>query len=228
VRAKPAFSLVDVAADLGRMDEDLWNRLLVREGPLDLLLAPENPTPLQMPAGQLPQLVEFWRTLYDVVLLDLPGSHHDLSFTLARHADLLLLISTCELASVYSTARKSAYLESCGIRPGEIKAVLNRFRPAFPLESWGKIVGQPVFARVSEAGDTLQKVLLDGKPMPAHSKFGSDIAALARQLTGWALTPAQANKETPRRVQSGSGLFSPLLRALRPKPPCVLNINASD
>jgi pilus assembly protein CpaE len=228
LRAKPAFSLLDVPADLGRMDEDLWNNLLAHQGRLDLLLAPESPRPLQIRASQLPQLVDFWRTLYGAVVLDLPGSHHELSLGLALHADLLLLISTCDLGSVYATARKSAYLESFGVRPGAIKIVLNRFRSTSTLESWNTVGERPVFAHVSDAGDALQKVLLDGKVMPARSKFGMDISTLARQLTGSSSISAPSNRTKHRVIKSGVGFLSQLSGALRPKPLCVLAINGSD
>jgi Flp pilus assembly CpaE family ATPase len=222
VKAKPAFSLVEVASNLGRMDEDLWNNLAVRQGPLDLLLAPQSPTPLQMQAEQLSQLLDFWRNLYDAVILDLPGTHHELSFGLARLSDLLLLVSTCNLGSLYATARTRTYLESCGVRPEVIKIVLNRFKPAFALKSWDEVVGQPVFARVTDAGEALEKALLEGKLTPTHSKFRSDITALAQEITHWPLASKDANKGKPNVVKPWNGGLTRLFAGLRAEPPLRL------
>ncbi len=212
LKLKPAFSLLDCVADLDRLDQELWNTLLTHVGPLDVLPAPAAPTPLDMPRSEVSRLLDFLRTRYDAVILDLPSFPTEFSVECARQADALLVIATCDLPSIYSTARHTAYLESCGVRSGSIRIVLNKFRPTFALESWNAVVGRPVFARLAEAGRILEEALMKGEPVADNSSFGVDVASIARQLTG---LPLDRSNHQYALIQRCRALFGRLRKKFR-------------
>lgn len=187
LKLKPAFSFLDCIADVDRLDDELWNKLLVRSGPLDVLAAPTGPTRMEASQRSLVHIFDRWRTSYDTIILDLPSSPTELSLECARQADMMLLVAGCDLASVYSTTRQNTYLANSGMRPNAVKIVLNRFRPSFMPDVYTEMVGQPIFARLSEAGQVLERALMQGEPVPGHSRFATDIVGLAEQLTGKSL-----------------------------------------
>lgn len=199
LKLKPAFSFLDCIADVDRLDDELWNKLLVRSGPLDVLAAPTEPTQMEASQRSLVHIFDRWRTSYDTIILDLPSSPTELSLECARQADMMLLVAGCDLASVYSTTRQNTYLANSGMRPNAVKMVLNRFRPSFMPDVYTDIVGQPVFARLSEAAEALERALMQGQPVPGRSRFATDIVALAERLTGKSVS---TNRRTPSFMSS--------------------------
>ena len=208
LRQTPAFSVMDLASDLTRIDEDLLKNMVVGVGALDVLFAPARPISFHIPVNDFLRIIEFWRSVYDCVILDLPSCYSEFSIALARSADLLLLIAACELSAIHSTVRTISYLEQCGVRSMEIKVVLNRYRQAeLPSKSLDAALGRKVFAHIGEAGKMLQRAVLDGVPVSPTSAYACDIAGLAQQLTGWPIA-------MPRRTRRKLGPLK-LLRKLR-------------
>jgi MinD-like ATPase involved in chromosome partitioning or flagellar assembly len=193
----PAFSLMDVAVNSWRMDEDLWQTFRATSGPLDVLLAPHRAVSIRVNADELSNMLDFWRSCYEVVILDLPTCCSDAGIDLARLAELVLIVATNEAACVYSTMKTIQHLEQCSVPSGAIKIVHNRHAgtSSDPLQL---ALQREVLGRVCEAGKLLERALLDAKPAPADSAFSSDIAALARTLTG--LPVAEARQRGAKRT----------------------------
>ena len=208
LRQTPAFSIMDLAADVSRIDEDLLKNMVIEVGPLDVLFAPAKPICLQIPASDLLRIIDFWRSVYDCVILDLPSYYSEFSVALAQSSDALMLVASCELSAIHSTIRTISYLEQCGVKSTGIKVVVNRYRPAeIPSKSLDAALGHEVFARICEAGKVLQKAMLDGVPVPPTSAYSSDIAAIAQKLTGWPIALPPNQRREARLIQ--------LLRKLR-------------
>lgn len=205
LKQRPKFSLRDVVTHVSRIDEDLWRTMIVRLESLDVLLAPSDPVLFEMPETRLLGLVDFWRSVYDCVILDLPSCYSELSTRAACISDLLLLVSTCELTAIHSTARTISYLEQNGVRPKSIKLVLNRDQQGrLWHETLGETLGDRVLGCITAAETVLKKSVLDGSPVRSASKYGADIAAIASQVTGWpiAQSPAGATKLRSMRFLS--------------------------
>lgn len=186
LRQTPSHNVLQVSANLTRLDEDLFKRTVVEVGPLDVLLAPLESASFHISIEDLPHVIEFCRSLYDCVILDLPSCHSDLSVGIARIVDALLLVSNHELAAVHATLRTISYLQRSGVPPARIKLVLNRYRHGESLfDSLGPTFRETVFAHISEAGEDLRRALLGDVPIPPGSDYACDIAGLAHKLTGW-------------------------------------------
>jgi Flp pilus assembly CpaE family ATPase len=194
-RKRPTFSILDMAANLTRIDEDLLETMVVEVGPLDVLFAPAKPVSLQISVPELLRIIEFLRSVYDCVIVDLPSYCSAFSVEVARAADLLMLVTTCEVSAIHSTVRTISYLEQCGV--SSMKVLLNRYRQAtVPSKSLDAALGHKVFAHICEAEKMFQRAVLDGIPVPTNSKYSSDIAAIAQRLTGWPM--ATDGKPTPK------------------------------
>lgn len=220
LRQTPTFSIMDLSANLSRIDEDLLKNMVVKVGPLDVLFAPTKPVCFHIPGSDLLRIIDFWRSVYDCVILDLPSYYSELSVALAQNSDALILVTSCELSAIHSTIRIISYLAQCGVKSTAIKVVVNRYRPSeLPWKSLDAALGHEVFGRICEAGKMLQNAVLDGVPVPRASAYASDIAAIALNLTGWPIAlppnnprelgPIQLLRKLRRHFPLWSGAVAP-------------------
>ena len=118
LKLKPEFHLEDVQRDWARMDDDLWARLTVPAFGVDVLAAPEDPTRRTEVSRQFAaELCAFWRERYEIVVLDLPDVRTAADCGFTAQADLILLVTTNELAALQATRRSLRYLDAERGRP---------------------------------------------------------------------------------------------------------------
>ena len=186
LKLKPEFHLEDVLRDWMRMDDDLWSRLTVQAFGVDVLAAPEDPTMRTEVSRQFAgELCAFWRERYEAVVLDLPDvrAASDCGFT--SQADIILLVTTNELAALQATRRSLRYLDAGAGDHAKLRLILNRHTPVsgFKREEVNTALAMQPFAILNNDYAVIQAALLDGKPVPPESRFGQSVQALCRQLS---------------------------------------------
>ena len=185
LKLKPEFHLEDVRRDWVRMDDDLWSRLTVSAFGLDVLAAPEDPaTRIEVSRQFAGELVAFWRERYEAVVLDLPDVRVLAECGFAALADLVLVVTTNELAALQSTSRGLHYLNAAGSDRAKLRLILNRYTPATGLkcEDVKTALSLDPFAILCNDYEGIQSALLEGKPVPQGSRFGASVQALCEQL----------------------------------------------
>jgi pilus assembly protein CpaE len=196
LKLKPEFHLEDVLRDWARMDDDLWSRLTVPVLGLDVLAAPEDPTIRSEVSRQFcGELCGFWRERYEAVVLDLPDVRAAVDCGFAALADIVLLVTTNELAALQATGRGLRYLDAGAGDRGKLRLILNRYTPVTGLnrEDVKTALALEPFAVLSNDYEVIQAALLDGKPAPPGSRFAASVQALCRQLSH---TGAPPKKDT--------------------------------
>jgi pilus assembly protein CpaE len=186
LKLKPEFHLEDVLRDWSRMDDDLWSRLTVPAFGVDVLAAPEDPTTRTEVSRQFAaELCAFWRERYEVVVLDLPDVRAAADCGFAALADIVLLVTTNELAALQATGRGLRYLNAGSGDSAKLRLILNRYAPAAGLnrEDVKTAIALEPFAVLANDYEVIQAALLDGKPAPHGSRFASSVQALCRQLS---------------------------------------------
>ena len=202
LKLKPEFHLEDVLRDWARMDDDLWSRLTVPAFGLDVLAAPEDPTTRAEVSRQFAgELCSFWRERYEAVVLDLPDVRAAVDCGFAALADIILLVTTNELAALQATRRGLRYLDAGAGDRAKVRLILNRYTPLTGLkrEDVKTALALEPFAILGNDYEAMQVALLDGKPVPASSRFGASVQALCRQLS---------NKNAPEKKNTSSWLTS--------------------
>jgi pilus assembly protein CpaE len=193
LKLKPEFHLGDVLRDWKRMDEDLWNRLILQAAGIDVLAAPEDSS-IRFDCGkQAPELVAFWRQRYQTVVIDLADVRAAIDSGLAAQVDTVLLVTTNELAALQTTRRALRCLDQAVPDRGRLRLLINRYTPATGLkrDDVQKALAVEPFATLCNDYETIQAALLEGRPAPAGSRFAASIEALCRQLQDKKPSPAK-------------------------------------
>jgi pilus assembly protein CpaE len=184
LKLKPEFHLGDVLRDWNRMDEDLWNRLILQAAGIDVLAAPEDPALRFDCARQAADLMAFWRQRYQTVVLDMSDVRAAADSGFAAQADAVLVVTTNEIAALQTTRRALRCLDQAVPDRGRLRLLLNRYTPATGLkrDDVQKALSLEPFAELCNDYETIQSALLEGRPAPSGSRFAASIEALSRQL----------------------------------------------
>jgi pilus assembly protein CpaE len=187
LKLKAEFHLGDVLRDWKRMDEDLWGRLTVPFAGIDVLLAPETPT-VRFEIGRplAGELLAWWKARYDTIVLDAPDLRAAAETGLAALADVVLLVTTNELAALHATRRAVEFLAHTQADRARLRLIVNRYTPATGLkrDDVKTALQMEPFAVLSNDYSLLQDALLDGKPVSSKSPFRAGTQALCAQLQG--------------------------------------------
>ena len=185
LKLKPEFHLGDMMRDWKRMDQDLWGRLTIPACGIDVLAAPEDPAArLDVGRQAAAYLCAFWRERYQTVVLDLADVRSAADSGFAALADTILLVTTNELSALQTTRRALIFLDQASPNRARLRLVLNRYTPATGLkrEDVQKALAVEPFAALCNDYETIQAALLEGRPAPSNSRFGTGVQALCRQL----------------------------------------------
>ena len=186
LKLKSNYSFVHALSNSSRMDDDLWNGMVIPCRGIDVLLSPEHPVDLLNEAQDLPAIVDYWRETYESVILDTPGAYRQWGLSLAALCDELLLVTTNEVAAIRSTKHALDYLERNEVDLSKIKLIVNRYNIEAGLTQPDieAALHMPVFHFLPSDYEGVQKALMGGKPAPSGTKVGKSIIGLAEALTG--------------------------------------------
>ncbi len=190
-------SFIDALSHAGNLDADLWKGLVVACRDFDVLLSPHNPLDYTAEAGAAAGLVSYARHAYNLVILDTGGLGESLGLEVAKLSDEVLLVTTSELAAVYSAKRWIACLGSHGVARSRIRLVVSRWRRDLGLdrEQIEAALGLSVFQILPNDSQPVEAALIEGRPVAPGSPYGKSLAELAQRLLD---SPAIATKAYPR------------------------------
>ncbi|MBS1859727.1 MAG: hypothetical protein JST11_30425 [Acidobacteria bacterium] len=185
LKLKPEFHLGDLARDWNRMDNDLWGKLTVSAAGIDVLAAPEDPgVRLEIGRQAAGELCAFWRERYQAVVIDTGDVRSAVDLGFAAIADLVLLVTTNELAALQSTRRALGCLDQAMSGRSRLRLLLNRYTPLTGLkrEDVEKVLSVDPYATLGNDYETLQTAMLEGRPAAPGSRYAASVDNLCRQL----------------------------------------------
>jgi Flp pilus assembly CpaE family ATPase len=186
LKLRPEFHLGDVLRDWHRMDDDLWSRLTVQSGGVDVVAGAERPgLRIEIDRGIAGQLLDFWRERYDMIVVDGGDLRSAIESGFAELADDILLVATQDLAALHATRRGIELLDRAEGTRGKVRLVINRYGAGgIKREDLRTALQVEPFATVLDGLETLEAAVLRGEPAAAGVKFRQSVLALARQLHG--------------------------------------------
>jgi pilus assembly protein CpaE len=207
LKLKQTFSFLD-AITRPDLDEEIWKGLIYSLNSVDILLAPDRPVHGIDESHDPGALLHFARMSYENAVIDTGGVYGRWATSLLHLCDVVLLVTTNELSALQATQRSLAYLDRARVERGKVRVVVNRFNKEVGLNE--EVIAAALHTEITQVipsdYDSVQKALVDGRPLPSSGPVGRSLLQLASTLSGKEVSDAVEQKP------SGFGsLFGSLL-----------------
>ncbi|MBK9168323.1 MAG: hypothetical protein IPM24_12755 [Bryobacterales bacterium] len=171
------YSLLDVLEQAGRVEDVDWASVVVSAQGIDVLPAPETPREAPVEPERLHDVLDYLRTLYDWVLVDLPSVFDRMSLLTLSSCDDAFLVCTPELPSLHLTRKAVGYLGQMGFGRERYRVLVNRLgkQEGITVEDMAKIFTAPVYRTFPNDYLSLHKGLTVGQPLGSRSQLGRAI-----------------------------------------------------
>jgi len=207
LKIKSIYSFLDTLQRAHELDADLWRAMVTTVNGVDILLAPEliieNPPELNDPSP----ILEYARHAYDVIILDAGSVYGDWNLNQARAANELLLVTTNELPALQAAQRALSYLDANRVGRWKIRLLVNRYQRDIGLsrEVIGTALHTEVFDSIPSDYESVQKALMEGKPIPSNTAFGKSLTQVVERL---GVRGGEGAKKSSSSLGGLFGLFS--------------------
>jgi pilus assembly protein CpaE len=177
-------SLVDALQDVDRLDDALWESLVVHHAGVDILPAPAMPYANELDSARLKALEEQARLAFDWVVLDLPPVFSQTSLMAIAECNRAYVLSTPELPSLHLTRKAMTLMAQLGFPKDRFHVLVNRCDGNEEMSNadMEKLFHSPVHARLPNDYFALHRVVTLGQPLGTDCELGRAIEALARNL----------------------------------------------
>lgn len=184
LKLNPTGSTLDALERADRLNASLWTSLVSEVSDVDILAAPLVPHADTMETGRLQTVLEYARTLYDWIVVDLPVVFQRTSLMALPEADRTFLVSTSELPSLHLARRSITMLEQLGLPKDRFQVVVNRAgkQDGFTRADIERLFNCPVYATFPNDYFSLHRVVTLGQALSADTDLGRAIEGLAEQL----------------------------------------------
>ncbi len=183
---KGRFNFFELLENTERLDADFLQSFVMRHSSgLDLIPAPEGSVASReaLPAGALTHTLNFLRSRYEFILVDLPPALNEENLTVIRDCDQLYLVTVAEVSAVRNVVRQLEYFSGKNILRGKIRIILNRHdkRNVISDAQIEKVLEQEIFWRVPNQYPQVVKTIHEGDPVAQLSS-----SEVTRNLEQWA------------------------------------------
>ncbi len=183
-------SIADVARKIDDIDRDKIRDFLVKHHTgVSILPAPLHPTEWRnMTPQHIEKIVELLAQTHDYVVIDTPGTFNELIAATLELANLILLVTSMDIASIKDTALALEMLRAAGVSEDKVKLMINHSTAANSLreEDVSRVLEYDVFWRIPHdlsvsSSTQLGQPIVVAKP---YARVSRAIIELAHALTG--------------------------------------------
>lgn len=196
LKIESAYSVVTVAENAARLDDNLWRQMVTSRGLLDVLPAGRIDPGFRIEPPQVRSFLDYARRHYKAVCLDLSGNLEKYSVEIMYDSKRIFLVCTSELPSLHLAREKLAYLRSVDLED-RVSVVLNRTGKhdvVSPAEV-ERLLGMPVHISFPNDYKGVHAALASGQAVEWSSALGKRFCAEAAAL----LSTGQSANVTKRR-----------------------------
>jgi pilus assembly protein CpaE len=214
------YSLLDLAGAASEIDDAMLARVICEhDSGVHVLLAPPEPESAGSLDGQtIGTVIDKLLARYSFVVVDTWSFLDEITETLLRRADEILLVTTPELPTLRNAKRLIDFAQRHDIDTSRIMIVLNRFPSVegISLEDVQQHLRHPVAANIPSEGMAVTHSINRGVPLVISAPKGwaaQNIMRLAARLAGdevatIALTAEDARRGNGRKPEGKAGFFS--------------------
>lgn len=183
-------SIADVAKKIDQIDRDSIKDYLVKHySGVNILPAPLHPTEWRnMTPQHIEKIVELVAQTHDYVVIDTPGTFNELIAATLELANLILLITSMDIASIKDTALALEMLRAAAVSEDKVKLTINHSTAANSLreDDVARVLEYDVFWRIPHdlsvsSSTQLGQPIVIAKP---YARVSRSIIDLAHALTG--------------------------------------------
>jgi pilus assembly protein CpaE len=204
---KARYHFFELLENTDRIDADFLESFLMRHSSgLELIPAPEGSVATRdaLPPGALASTLDFLRSRYEFILVDLPPSLNDDNLAVIQACDQLYLVGVAEVSAVRNIVRQLEYFGQKDIPRDKVRVVLNRHhtRNVVSDTQIEKVLEQKIFWRIPNQYPEVVKTIHEGDPVSQLSN-----SEVTRSLEAWA-SEIGRKPGTELKKKNGGGLLS--------------------
>ncbi len=205
LKLSPTSNVLDALAQSDQMDATTWSSLVASAYGIDVLPAPDHAGGDDVEFSRVREVVEYARTRYDWIVIDLPTVFHRLSLFALSESDQAYLVSTAELPSLHLARRAVAMLRQLGYDKDRFQMIVNRLnkRTEITMADMQRIFACPVYATLPNDYQSLHKVVTSAEALSPEGELGRAIGQIASKLGGVVHTEKNGN---PRVLETNAVL----------------------
>ena len=181
-RSNHPYSVADALQHSDELDLSLWGSLISEPIGIHLLAAPEKPEISLNDTLPVQEVLEFARSQYDYVVVDLGGVWEVTSLATLPLATSIYLVCAGDMPSLYLMRRSILMLEESGYSRDQIRVLVNRIekRSELTLADMEKIFRASVDATFPDDPQAVHRALRDGTMLADNSALGKSIAQFSK------------------------------------------------
>lgn len=186
LRLKTSYTVIDALKHSGQLDRSLWKSLVVEYEGVDILPAPERPEPSLIEPYPVQEVLDFARTIYDWVVVDLGSLCEGAALAVASSADQVNLVCTTDMTSLFLMRRMIPLLEELGRRRDNINVLVNRVdrHSELSVGDMEKIFRASVHATFADDPAAVSRAQREGAALGEGSDLARNIKRFVQQTTG--------------------------------------------
>ncbi len=180
------YSLLDAIKHSHQLDESLWASLVANRWGLDILPAPERPYALPIEPYRVHECLEYARSVYDYVVVDLASITEKVSLAMLNEADQIYLAVNPELPVLFLARKTLALMEEMGFLKERVKVLLNRMNKHEELSTsdMEKIFRFPIHTVFPNDYASVRRSLTEGRPVADNCDLGRAFRKFAEGIAG--------------------------------------------
>jgi len=184
---KPLFSVGDAIRNLHRLDSSLLESFMTRHsGGLQLLAGPTTPVSAEPSTAEFAKLFDMLINHFRYVVVDASSRIDAATRLVSNLAQMVLMVTHTDVASLWSAARVQQYLSESGSRE-KVQLILNRFRkiPGFSESDAEAAAGVKLLWKIPNQYFAVSTAIDRGVPLSEHNhtEIARSFAGLAARLT---------------------------------------------
>lgn len=187
---QPQYNVLDVAANLHRVDEGLLASFVEsHESGVQLLAAPYHPERAdEVTVDQVVRILRLLRHHYDYVVVDCPKALTARTIKTFEQADQVFLVAQMNVPNIQNLQRAEPLLARLRGNGRRVRLIVNRYDPAveITLEDIERSLGMEVYWTLGNDYEVVSHSMNTGKPliMRAGSVSARELEGLAAKITG--------------------------------------------
>jgi len=181
-----SYSLLDGIKHSHQLDESLWGSLVANRDNLDILPAPEKPQSPAIEPYRVHECLEYARSFYSHVVVDLPSISEKLALATLNEADQVFLVANPELPCLFLARKTLAFLEEMGFQKEQVRVLVNRLhkQEELSLKDMEKIFRYTIYATFPNDYPSVRRSLTEGKPVSESCELGKAYRKFAKEVMG--------------------------------------------